>query len=180
MTDALAARPEPAPASTRLARAWNDLTGRSPRWTRTLLYAVLASRLSMVLIGVVVVLLAGEGVEENFSGLVTEIDALSTFGIVIFAPVLESLMLLFVVWLLGRKLRWPVPFAAVAAGLLFVPLHGLSLASLTIGPFFALMAAIQLNWLARGRGHAGFWLVVLIHALSNSVAVVTVAAFPAH
>jgi len=164
------------PGDSYARRAWRDLTGASTRWGRTILYAVVASRLSIAAAAIVIYGLAGAGADAGFSGMIRSVDFGIVFVFVVVAPVLESLILLLLVWLFSKKLRWPLPVTVLLTALLFVPQHGLSLASLVIAPFFALMAAVQHHWLMRGRGWAGYWLIVVIHAVSNGIAVGTAVA----
>lgn len=152
------------------SRAWRDLTGASPRWGRTIIYAVLAGRLSIMALAVAVYALAGGEADAGFSGVVRSVDPGMIFVVVLVAPLLESLIVLLLVWLFSRKLGWSVGVTAALTALLFIPQHGFSFASLTIAPFFGLMAAIQHHWLMRGDRWAGYWLIVVIHALANGIA----------
>jgi len=152
------------------ARAWRDLIGASPRWGRTILYAVVIGRLSIMAVAMVVYGLAGAEADAGFSGVIRSVDPGMIFAIVVVAPILESLIVLLLVWLFSRKLAWPLPVTVVLTALLFIPQHGFSFAALIIAPFFGLMAAIQHHWLMRGRGWAGYWLIVVVHALANAIA----------
>lgn len=160
---------------------WRDLTGQSDRWLRTLVLAVVIGRLSLVAAGVLILMAVGAGAMDRFSGLTDVLTAEWVFIALVFAPLTESLALRLVVWLLGRRPRpgWPVWPTALTCGLLAIPLHGLGPLSLAVAPFFALMAAIQHHWMARGRGWAGFALITAIHVAANAIALLTMALLPA-
>jgi hypothetical protein len=162
---------EPVRGLTRASRAWLDLTGASPRWLRTILYAAVAGRLSITAGGMIVYGLAGAGADAGFSGVVRSVDPGTILGMLLLAPLLESLIVLLLVWLFSGKLGWPIGVTVALTALLFMPQHGLSYASLAIGPFFALMAAIQHHWFMRGQGWAGYWLISAVHAVVNGAAV---------
>jgi hypothetical protein len=161
---------------------WRDLTGQTERWARTLVFAVVVGRLSLVALGIAILLAAGEGALDQFSGLTDVPTSEWVFIALVFAPLTESLAIRFVVWLLGSGSVWKLPVWATAmvCGALAVPLHGLSPVSLAVAPFFALMAAIQHHWMNRGRGWAGFWLIVAIHLVANAVAVCGMALIGPH
>lgn len=150
---------------------WSDLTGQSDRWGRTLVLTVVFGRLSALLIGLPILMLAGDGADDQFSGMADALTDDWVFAGLVFAPLIESLGIRLVVWTLGSRagLNWPVWATALACGAVAVPLHGLSLMSMATAPFFALMAAIQHHWMNRGRGWAGFWLVVAIHLVVNAL-----------
>ena len=163
---------------------WRDLTGRSDRWVRTLVLAVVIGRLSLVAVGVgilMVVSLAShqdpDGVMDQYSGLTDVLTVEWVFAALVFAPLIESLAIRLVVWMLGSQVgwKWPVWATALACAALAVPLHGLGPLSLAVAPFFALMAAIQHHWMDRGRGWAGFWLITAIHFAANAFALLTMA-----
>ena len=165
-------RPEPA-----CPTFWRDLTGQTERWGRTLLLAVGVGRLSLVALGAAILMAAGEGSMEQYSGLTDVLTAEWIFVALAFAPLTESLAIRLVVWMLGRCPRpaWPVWATSLACALLAIPLHGLGPLSLAVAPFFALMAAIQHHWMNRGRGWAGFWLITAIHLAANGLAVLAMA-----
>lgn len=163
----------PAPAQV----FWADLTGASERWGRTLLLAVVIGRLSMTALGLMVLLAAGKQSTEGFTGVLQTLDTATIFGAVIGAPLIESLIVLALVWLIGFKLRASAAVTAVLVGLAFIPQHGLALVSVMTAPFFALEALILFNWMRRGSGVGGFWLVFFIHAISNGLSVLAVATF---
>lgn len=154
---------------------WADLTGASDRWGRTILYAVAIGRLSMLALGIVVLLAFGEGGVEGFTGFIESVDAATIFAAVFAAPFLESLILALIVWAVGFKLKASRAVTAVVAGLAFIPQHGLAAASVMVAPFFALEALILMNWMRRGEGGTGFWLVFVIHAVANSLSVLAAA-----
>jgi len=157
---------------------WDDLTGRSDRWIRTLVWAVIVGRLSLIILGVIILLVASIGSTETaameaYSGLTDVLDAEWVFVALVFAPLTESLSIIFLVWLLGGQggWRWPVWATALICAIASVPFHGLGPLSLAVAPFFALMAVIQHNWMLRGRIWAGFWLIVAIHFAANALGV---------
>ena len=158
---------------------WADLTGASDRWGRTIVYAVAVGRLSMLVLGMAVLLAVGEGGVEGFTGVIESVDAATIFASVVGAPLLESLIVLVLVWVIGFKLKASRAVTAVITGLAFIPQHGLSLVSVSVAPFFALEALILMNWMRRGAGGTGFWLVFVIHAVANGLSVLSVAAFGA-
>lgn len=151
-----------------LANVWRDLTGQSERWVRTLVLAVVIGRLSLVVLGFLILLAVGAGATDQYSGMIDAVTAEWVLVGLVFAPLVESLAIRLVVWVLGR--RRPVRITAAACALLSVPFHGLGPLSLAVAPFFALMAMIQHHWMERGRGWAGFWLITAIHAAANGIA----------
>lgn len=159
---------------------WRDLTGQSDRWGRTLVWAVVVGRLTMMAIGVPIMLLAGDGADDQFSGMIDGLTDAWIFAGLVFAPLIESLCIRLVVWMLGSRagLGWPAWATALACGAIAVPLHGLSLVSLAVAPFFGLMAAIQHHWMNRGQGWAGFWLIVGIHVVANGLALLAMTLIP--
>jgi len=161
---------------TGFATLWNDLTGRSPRWVRTFFLGLVFGKLSMTLVAMAVQSLGAED-QERFSGAPGALSLEFIFAALVFAPLLESLAVLGVVWLLARqgRRRWPVWSTALVCAALAIPLHGLSAYSVLVAPFFALMAAIQHNWMDRGQGKVGFWLNVSIHFAANSLGVLATA-----
>jgi len=156
---------------------WRDLTGQSDRWGRSLVWAVVVGRLTILAVGLPIYLLAGEGADDRFSGMTDVLTGEWIFVGLVFAPLTESLAIRFVVWILGSGTGWgwPVWATALACGALAVPLHGLSLVSLAVAPFFALMASIQHHWMNRDRGWQGFWLIVAIHLVANALALLAMA-----
>ncbi|MDP1778529.1 MAG: hypothetical protein Q8K90_07965 [Brevundimonas sp.] len=161
---------------------WRDLTGQSERWVLTLVLAVVIGRLSLVAVGVAILLVVAanrdpDGVMDQYSGLTDVLTAEWVFAALVFAPLIESLAIRLVVWLLGSRVgwKWPVWATALTCALLAIPLHGLGPLSLAVAPFFALMAAIQHHWMNRGRGWAGFWLITAIHLAANALALLAMA-----
>lgn len=152
------------------ANFWRDLTGQSERWARTLVLAVVVGRLSLVVIGFLILMAVGPGATDQYSGMIDAVTAEWVFAALVFAPLVESLAIRLVVWMLGR--RWPVRVTAAACAFLSVPFHGLGPLSLAVAPFFALMAMIQHHWMERGQGWAGFWLITAIHAAANGIALI--------
>lgn len=171
--------------TTRWGRFKSDLTGQSDRWGRTILYGPVFARLSfapiLIAVGLVFMLSTGETDPSNSlsgtSALISEIDAFAIVSGVFLAPVFESLILAFLVWLMSSKLGWRPGITALVCALIFVPLHGLALGSLIVAPFFWLMALVQCNWMRRGDGMAGYWIVVTMHALSNGSSLLTTTMF---
>jgi len=150
------------------AGLWRDLTGQSERWVRTLVLAVVVGRLSLVVLGFLILLAFGAGATDQYSGMIDAVTAEWVFVGLVFAPLIESLAIRLVVWMLGR--RWSVRVTAAACAVLSIPFHGIGPLSLAVAPFFALMAMIQHHWMERGRGWAGFWLITAIHAAANGIA----------
>ncbi|MFY8143144.1 MAG: hypothetical protein ACOVMT_04585 [Caulobacter sp.] len=153
--------------------AWRDLIGVSDRWVRTVLYALLIGRLSKIAIAILFFLTIGEVSGEGFSGKIERLDLDFLVKALIFAPVFESLAIAGLVFLMGHKAGWgwPVWATALVCGVLAIPFHGLSALSLLVAIPFAIMAAIQHNWMAKGRGWVGLCLIILIHLLGNAVSV---------
>lgn len=139
--------------------------------------AVVVGRLSLAALGVAILMAAGEGAIDRYSGATDVLTAEWIFVAVAFAPLTESLAIRLVVWMLGSRAgwAWPVWATALSCALLAIPLHGLGPLSLAVAPFFALMAAIQHHWMSRGRGWAGFWLITAIHLAANAIAVFAMA-----
>ncbi|MCA3699838.1 MAG: hypothetical protein IM674_02465 [Brevundimonas sp.] len=155
---------------------WRDLTGRSHRWGLTIVYGVIFARLSIIPLLVLFALttdVMNNDPLEGFSGAIGDIDAVRILSALVFAPLIESALVAFIVWLVSVRLRWPGWIAVSAVVVLSVPLHGLVLGSLLVAPFFALMATIQLNWTRRGDGLGGYFVVVTLHALVNAIALLT-------
>ena len=154
-----------------------DLTGASDRWIRTLLYQVVIGRLSIFVVYALLLLVTPEMTQEGFSGVVRSLDTVMVIAALVFAPLVESLILLMIVGLVGGKFGAPRWFTVLFAGAAFLPMHGLVLMSLVIVPFFILMALVQFNWMKRSRTWAGYGIVVLIHALQNLFGLTYAAAF---
>jgi len=171
--------------TTRWQRFKADLTGESDRWGRTILYGVVFARLAFVpvllVVGLLFMLSTGEtDPSDSLSGtseLISEVNAGAIISGVIIAPLFESLILVFLVWLMRSKLGWRAWITALVCALLFVPLHGLAAGSFIIAPFFWLMALVQCNWMRRGDGLGGYWIVVTMHALANASSILTTAIF---
>lgn len=156
---------------------WNDLTGVSDRWLRTILYQVVAGRLSIFVVYLVLFLSTPQMTNEGFSGIVRSLDSVMVITALIAAPIVESLILLVIVGLVGGKFGAPRWFTVLLAGALFLPMHGLVLMSLVIVPFFVLMALVQYNWMKRSKTWAGFCIVVVVHAVQNLFGVTYAAIF---
>ena len=171
--------------TTRWQRFRADLTGESDRWGRTILYGVLFARLALapvlLVIGLFFMLSTGASDPSNSlagtSALISEVDAFAIVSGVIVAPLFESLILVFLVWLMSSKLGWRAWITALVCALLFVPLHGFAAGSFIIAPFFWLMALVQYNWMRRGDGLGGYWIVATMHAVSNASSLLTTAIF---
>jgi len=172
--------------TTRWRRFKADLTGESDRWGRTILYGVVFARLAFVAVTLAIVLVyvlsTGEtdfaAIFAGTSTTISEVNAAEIISGLLLAPLLESLLLAFLVWLMSSKLRWRPWIMALVCALIFVPLHGLAIGSLIVVPFFWLMALVQYNWMRRGDGLGGYWIVVAMHALSNGSSYLTTAMFP--
>ncbi len=146
---------------------WADLFGRSDRWGRTILFATVLGRLAMLPVAAAIYGLAPNSSEEGFTGTFGDFGLGDLLTAILIAPLIESLIIVFLVWLFGVRLRAPVWLTALLVGAAFVPLHGLVLVSLAVFPIFALMAAIQFNWRRKGREWTGFWIITAVHALGN-------------
>ena len=144
-----------------------DLVGAGDRLGRTILFGAIVGRLAILPVAAVIYALAPDTTEEGHTGAFRDLGFVDLFTALAVAPVLESLIVLFLVWLVGGLLRAPIWLTALLVGAAFVPMHGLVLVSPTVFPMFALMAAIQMNWRRKGRTRAGFWIVTAIHALGN-------------
>lgn len=144
-----------------------DLTGASDRWGRTILFAAVAGRLALLPVAAAIYVLAPDTTEEGHTGTFGGLGFVDLFAALVLAPLLESLIIVFLVWLIGGRLRAPVWLTALLVGAAFVPMHGMVLVSVTVFPVFALMAAIQLNWRRKGREWAGYWIITAIHTLGN-------------
>lgn len=152
---------------------WRDITGQSDRWMRTLLLVVIVGRISLLAIAVGVLMAFGGGAMEGFTGLIETPDLEWMFFGLLVSPMVESLAIRLAVWVLGSRVGWgwPVWATALTCATLAVPMHGFTPVSLAVAPFFALMAMVQHHWMNRGRGWAGFWLIVAIHAVANGAAI---------
>jgi hypothetical protein len=157
---------------TRLVAA---LFGHSDNWLLTAVLAGVAGKVA----GVALILLLDElawqlfDVElmANFSGSRYSLNIFIVFLAVMLAPILESAIVLFIVWLLSKKVKASSVTTAVMCGAIFVPLHGISVMSLWVFPMFALHALIQLNWMGRGKTLGGYSVIVVAHAITNAIAV---------
>jgi hypothetical protein len=153
--------------------AWADLTGASPRWVRTVVYAALVGRLAALPLGLIVGAVWGEAGFAGFSGLIEAVDLRLILLAVVFAPLVEQLLVLVAVGILHWGLRFPPWPAALISAAGCCALHGLVPASILVFPLFALLGIVQINRARRGSLLAGFGLGVLIHALANGVAVLS-------
>ncbi len=175
------------PTTTRWRRFQADLTGASDRWGRTIVYGLLFARLSLAPALLVVALLflwttddaLSNDALAGFSGRLDNIDGARIFSAVVFAPLTESLLVVFLVWLMGKKFGWSGWLVALLSAVIFVPLHGLAIGSLMIAPFFGLMALVQFNWMQRGDALGGYWVVVSMHAVVNISSLLTTTALRA-
>lgn len=172
--------------TTRWRRFKADLTGESDRWGRTVLYGVVFARLAFATVMLAIVLVyelstgqtAPSSILSGTSTTISEVNAIEIFDAVLFAPLWESLALAFLVWLMSSKFGWRPWITALVCALIFAPLHGLSIGSLVIGLFFWQMALVQCNWMRRGDGLGGYWIVVTMHAIWNGSAYLSKAMSP--
>lgn len=88
----------------------------------------------------------------------------------VITPLLESVLIVGILWLV--QLFAPRPIAMLAVGLVFGALHispgvhwGVILGTAIMGYLFT-----HFYYQARERGLSGFWLITLLHALSNLTA----------
>lgn len=153
------------------AGLWADLIGLSDRWGRTIALAAVLGRVATIPVAAVIYLLAPDTTEEGYSGVLTDLGPAEVIATLVVAPLVESLIIVFLVWLFGIVLRAPVWLTALLVATAFVPLHGLVLVSFAVFPIFALMAAIQFNWRRKGREWTGFWIITTIHFLGNLAAI---------
>ena len=123
-----------------------DLTGASDRWGRTLLYQVVAGRLSILVVYLLLMLATPNTTTEGFSGVVQSLDATTYISALIAAPLVESLILLAIVGLVGGKFEAPRWLTVLMAGGVFLPMHGLVLMSLVIVPFLNVTAEPFCSW----------------------------------
>jgi hypothetical protein len=120
--------------------------------------------------------LVGPEAQSSFSGKArAEADATLLLLALGFAPLFESLIVWLSVWLLGFKWRLDWRLTVFVAGFIHVLLHGVTLYSLAVLPTFALQALILGHWIAKGRAEAGYWIIVLSHALQNGFALLAYA-----
>lgn len=155
---------------------WRDITGRSRRWGRTLVYGVIFARLSVVPVLLLLALtadVASDDPLQGFSGGIGDLDAARIVAALIFAPLIETALVALIVWLVVVRLGWPGWIGVAAVAALSVPAHGLVVASVLVAPFFALMGTIQLNWTRRGDALGGYWVVATLHTLANASALLT-------
>ncbi|WP_396594084.1 hypothetical protein [Brevundimonas sp. R86498] len=158
---------------------WADLVGASDRWGRTILFATVLGRLAILPVVALIYILVPGTTGEGYSGELTDLGPAELVAALLVAPLVESLIIVFLVWLVGIRLGAPVWLTALLTAAVFVPMHGLVLVSLIIAPLFALMAAIQMNWRRKGREWTGFWIITAIHFLGNLSAVALTAIMPA-
>jgi hypothetical protein len=135
----------------------------------TAIAAGVAGKLLSLLLALPIYLLFGDAALEGYSGQADEFGTETIFAFVIFAPLFESLIVRFTVWLLGARLRRGVTAVVVLSALVHVPLHGIAAMSLAVFPVFALHALIQWNWMHRGQAWTGYWIVVGAHAITNAL-----------
>jgi len=100
-------------------------------------------------------------------------DAADVFGGLVFAPIVESLMLVGVFELL-RRLRAPDWVQVVASALFISELHvwGWWPHAVIVLPPFLIQAASYLYWRRRSWKEA-FWVLVSIHALNNVIPILS-------
>lgn len=150
------------------------MVGRTDQWPLTIVLPVLLTKLLLIPVAMLFSLAASDvevsAAFEDYSGTIRNIDAALVIVSLVVAPLLETLISAVLVWLLGFKLHMPASLTACAVALIFVPLHGLTPASLIVLPAFLIWALIQYNWMARGDGETGFKIVVASHALANLTA----------
>lgn len=166
------------PASANLRRLWDDLIGASTRWLRTILLATLVGKLAMTIMAMLLFELAGPSIDDGFTGIIGDLSPITLVDALVGAPLIESLGVVALVWILSGRLRLAAMSTALFIGLLAVPLHGLALASWCVLPLFSLFGVIQHQWRARGEAWSGFWIIAAIHFLANGVSVLAVALIP--
>jgi len=148
-----------------MQRLWGALTGKSDQWFLTIVLSAVFGKLLLVAMLMIAFFAAGD---DAISGpLDGKLDSARFLDVLVLAPLVESILLVFLIWLLGFKLRLPTAITVGLSAVVFVPLHGLTPASISVLPAFLLWGLIQYNWMARGKGEAGFKIVVAAHALAN-------------
>lgn len=157
---------------TRLVAA---LFGHSDNWLLTAVLAGVVGKAALFAVGFLLDELAWQLFDADsmagFSGWGYSLNIFTVFRVVILAPILESAIVLFTVWLLSKKMKASSVTTAVMCGAIFVPLHGISVMSLSVFPVFALHALIQLNWMGRGETLGGYSAIVAAHAITNAIAI---------
>src|SRR5205807_1029881 len=100
-------------------------------------------------------------------------NAADVFGGLVFAPIVESLMLVGVFELL-RRLRAPDWVQVVASALFISALHvwGWWPHAVIVLPSFLIQAASYLYWRSKSWKEA-FWVLVSIHALNNVIPILS-------
>jgi membrane protease YdiL (CAAX protease family) len=121
---------------------------------------------------------APSGILAGTSTTISEVNVVEIISGLFLAPLFESLLLAFLVWLMSSKLRWRPWITALVCALIFASLHGLAIGSLVVGLFFWQMALVQCNWMRRGDGLGGYWIVVTMHAIWNGTAYLSKAMSP--
>lgn len=154
-------------------RFGGTLFGRSDSWALTAILAGVVGKIAYFTMALPIVLLSEAlhvDATVGFSGSRLPLNVVHVFGSLIIAPIIESAIVLFTVWLFRKGLKASSVVTIVTSGAVHVPLHGLAIASLATFPVFALHAIIQLNWLGRGRAFMGYLVIVAAHAITNVIA----------
>jgi hypothetical protein len=157
-------------SDTRLGAA---LVGQSRNWGLTALLAGVASKIITTASSICLSYLAWEfyriDAGMGFSGAVSRgVNTAIVLGALILAPLLESALVIATVWLLRLRFKNTAPII-IMSGVIHVPLHGMSFASLSVWPMFMLHALIVLNWMARQQTGRGYCAIVGAHFVSNSI-----------
>jgi len=146
------------------------LAGRSNEVLLSLICVAVAGKAALMLSGLAILSVVGESGFQGFSGEPGALVPLEAFAAVFVAPLLETLLLMLFVWG-GIRCRLSYGPAVSIAAALFVPLHGIAVASLMVFPMFSIFASVLYSWMLRGEARTGFWIVTGAHALGNGLSV---------
>lgn len=152
------------------SKFWRALTGKSDDIVLTFVLVVVVSKIAFSAIWFLLMPVAS-GSAGGFSGRQSGDLGRDVFVLVLFCPIFETSIVWFSLWLLGSILHVRRRTTVALAGLIHVPLHGLVVVSFSVLPFFLLNALILQNYRDRGRGGAGYALLIAIHAFFNGAAI---------
>ena len=153
------------------------VSGQSDDWLLTAIVVGVAGKIATFTTSLILYSFAWQlfrvDASLGFSGTGHFLSAYLLFKALIIAPIIESAFVLAVIWLLREKLKVSSIATVVLSGAIHVPLHGLSVASLSVFPLFALHTIIQMHWMKRGKALGGYRVVTAAHAITNAIAIVT-------
>ncbi len=128
-------------------RLWGALTGKSDQWFLTTMLSAAFGKLLMVAVLLTAFFAAGDeaisGSLEESSGRIRILDPARFLDVLVVAPIIESILLVFLIWLFGFKLRLRAAITVGLSAVVFVPMHGLNFASIGVLPAFVLWGLIQ-------------------------------------